>query len=224
MTFNVPKQEPKTHELIPAGNHIGYLYSIIDEGHQETEFKGVKAWKPKVRFTFELSNETKEYDGLIKPKVIGRDFTISLGENSHLRPIINGLLGATLTDEEAYNQEFRTLFNTIIGTPCLINVTHATKGDRTFANITAVTPLPKGMKAPEQFNENFIFEIDEKDNTEKYSLIPEFIQKKIAASREANEKSMDEETKKQLDYARKNHNMPQVDYPIEEFDVRDIGF
>lgn len=219
MTFNVQKQEPKKHDLIPAGNHVGYLYSIIDIGHQETEFEGRKDWTPKVRFTFELSNETKEFDGISKPKVIGREFSITLGKKSSLRPIVEGLLGVTLTDQEAYNQEFRTLFTNLLGTPCLINVTHSTKGDKTYANISAITPLPKGMKTPEQFNENFIFEIDEKDNTEKYSLIPEFIQKKIALSREANEEPMDEETKSQLQSLRNNHV-----YNKEEINPEDIPF
>jgi hypothetical protein len=135
----------------------------------------------KIRLTFELCNETKEFkegEGE-KPFSVFREFTYSWGAKGNLRPFVEGFIGTKLHDDEAYNFNLEDL----LGDVCLLNVVHTEKDGNTYANIQGASPLPKGMTAPELFNPKRSLDI----NTTPYSEIdalPEFIQNKIKSSEE----------------------------------------
>jgi hypothetical protein len=63
------------------------------------------------------------------------------------------MLGTTLYDWEAYNFDFEDL----LGRECLLNVVHE---ENVYANVKGATPLPKGMTAPEQFNESKMIDVN----------------------------------------------------------------
>lgn len=198
MTFDIKQAEKKEFTPIPKGNHVGILYSIIDLGHQDFVWKGEKKSAPKVRLTWELSNKTKEFNGIKKPLVIGGEYTISSGSLANLRKIMEGQLGVNFTDSEAANINFREIFKDMIGTPCLVNVVHTSKGEKTYANVASISPLPEGMPTPVQFNEDFIFEIEDRTNEDMWKQIPEFVQKKIMASHEAQPSTLTDEERERI--------------------------
>ena len=72
-------------EIVKAGTHIATCYSMIHIGTVEWEYQGEKKWSNKVKLTFELPNEMRDFGGEQKPMVISKEYTISLHEKSNLR-------------------------------------------------------------------------------------------------------------------------------------------
>jgi hypothetical protein len=67
----------------------------------------------------------------------------------------------------------------LLSRKCLVNVTHTEKGEKTYANISAATPIPKGMTADyPQHNASLYFDL-EKPDAESFNRLPEWLQKKI---------------------------------------------
>lgn len=186
------KQTQKEITIIPEGSHAAILYSIVDLGTQEVEWQGQTKYQSKVRLTFELPDETKEFEGVLKPLVIGAYYTLSLSDKARLKPIIEGIRGKKLTEEEVADfssEEFAKL----VGSPCMLSVLHTHKDGTTYANIQAVSPLPKSMPKPKQFNESVIYEVSE-GQSDKFKALPEFMRNKIMKSREFNRPHSDEES------------------------------
>jgi hypothetical protein len=172
---------------VPQGNHVARLYEIIHVGTIPTTWQGQEKMTDKIRLSFELCNERKEFkegEGE-KPFSISREFTYSWGPKGHLRPFVEGFIGTKLHDDEAYNFNLEDL----LGEACLLNVVHTEKDGNTYANIQGASPLPKGMTAPELVNETRSLDI----NTMPYKDIgglPLFIQSKMYSSEEfANRKA-----------------------------------
>ncbi len=177
MTLTPPKKTQ--FEVVPAGNHVARLYEIIHIGTIPTTFKGEEKMTDKIRLTFELCNERKEFkegEGE-KPFSISREFTYSFGAKGHLRPFIEGLTGEKILDDEHPDLE------ALLGKACLLNVVHADSDGRTYANIQNASPLPKGMEAPDIFNETRALDINSIP-FEELDALPEFIQKKMKSSEE----------------------------------------
>jgi hypothetical protein len=140
LTMNTPfkiKAPVTIFELHPEGAYAARLYSLIDLGEQDGSFGP----KHQVNLTWETS-ETMA-DG--RPFSISQRFTWSLHEKSRLRPVVEAMLKRKLTDDDfKYGMEPGKL----VGTEMLLTVRHelAKAGDRTFATVHAVGPLPKGMR------------------------------------------------------------------------------
>jgi hypothetical protein len=169
-------------EPVPAGNHVARLYQIIHIGTVATSYFGEERQRDLVRLTFELCNERKVFKEGDEPKPfsISREFTLSMGPKSALRPFVEGMGGVKLTDEEAYNLDLENL----LGQECLLNVVHAQGSEgRVFANIQNATPLPKGMKAPAAFNEPTSIDINSTP-WEEIEKLPDFIKQKMYSSEE----------------------------------------
>jgi hypothetical protein len=70
------------------------------------------------------------------------DYTLSMHSMSALRPIVEGILGVALKDEEA--EAFDV--DEILGMECMVSVQYSEDGQ--YANVKTATKLPKGMKCP----------------------------------------------------------------------------
>jgi hypothetical protein len=166
-------------ELVPNGTHIARLYEIILIGTIPTNWQGQEKMTTKIRLTFELCNERKEFkpgEGE-KPFSISREFTYSYGAKGNLRPFVEGMTGSKVLDDESPDLE------ALLGEACLLNVVHTAKDGVTYANIQGATPLVKGMEAPELFNKPRAIDINSIPFGELDTL-PEFIQKKMKSSEE----------------------------------------
>lgn len=177
MSLTPPKKTQ--HELPPNGNHVARLYEIIHVGTIPTVYKGEEKMTDKIRLTFELCNERKVFKegDAPKPFSISREFTYSFGSKGHLRPFIEGMTGTLINDGEHPDLE------ALLGQACLLNVIHKQTETTTFANIQGASALPKGMEAPELFNEPRALDINSIPFADLDEL-PEFIQKKMKSSEE----------------------------------------
>jgi hypothetical protein len=178
--------------LVPHGTHLGILYQIRNLGTRLQEYLGKpKEYKdtlvtftfefPHVRSQFDVKNDDGSTESVDKPLVLSREFVLSMGAKSNLRPFVEGILGVKLTDEEAYAFNLEDL----LGKACLVSVIHReskTTG-KTYANIAGTTPLMKGMEVPERYNSMNVFDINTATE-EEIATLPEFIQEKVKVSDE----------------------------------------
>jgi len=188
MTKIIAKSSGNTdYEPVPQGTHMGRCYEVIYLGNIPSEYKGETKFKPKVRLSFELPDETKEFkpgEGL-KPCVISTEMTLSLADNAVMLPFLEGWRGKKFTEEEKAGFDIAKL----IGVPGLVAVAHETRDGKTYANITSVSPLMKAQICPPQVNPSFIWSVDEFD-AEGFKKFSNFIQNKIKSSKEYKELSM----------------------------------
>jgi hypothetical protein len=69
--------------------------------------------------------------------------------------------GRAFTEDELAGFDLKHL----LGVYALINVTHSSKGDKTYSNVAGLSPLPKQMREhrPPPVNENQFFDVTEPD-------------------------------------------------------------
>ena len=170
----IPVQVTKgEYSPVPAGNHIGRIYSVIHIGTTLEDTPWGAKERNKVRITWELPNERKEFkegEGE-KPYSISGTYTLNFGEKANLRKVVEGIFGRQIYDEEAAQFDVELL----VGQTAMVNVIHTTKGDKTYANINTVTPIPKGMTVPEPVNKPFVMNYTDKWDEEAFEKLPDFL-------------------------------------------------
>lgn len=169
------------YEPVPAGVHIAICYALYDLGTHYSEKFGNMAHK--ITLSWELPEERIEVerDGkkLNMPRAISKEYTLSLNEKANLRKDLENWRGKKFTEDELAGFDV----GKIVGVPCQINVVHTQKGDKTYSNIGAIMPVPKGFKVKKPENESVYYIIDEHKRAIPPQC-PEFIKKKIEASQE----------------------------------------
>ena len=167
-------------QICPEGVHVARCYQIIDLGTSEQggNFPGKKR---KIQFLFETPYELAVFNEDVgeQPFYVRSMYTLSMNEKAILRKDVQSWIGKTMDDKEAAR------FNvfSLLGKPCMVNVVHTTKGENTYANIKAITPLAKGMTCPDAINPLVAFSASQPD-MEVFASLPEFIQDKIKESDE----------------------------------------
>jgi hypothetical protein len=127
-------------------------------GHQTEIFDGKSNERRKILFSFELLDDTTRLpDG--KPISIHRRFTFSLHPQSALRPFLDSWRGRKMTDTEANTLDFGSL----MGLPCLLNVTHSERAGRIRADIGSIMPIPRGINTPPGINPPVLFSASNPD-------------------------------------------------------------
>ena len=173
--------EGKTFEPVSAGVHQGVCYSVIDLGTQTPTNTSYNAAR-KVQIGWEIPGETVQTDEGPKPRVIGKEYTLSLGKKANLRAALQSWRGRPFTEEELKGFEL----NKLIGANCLINVIHkkSDDGSKTYARIEGLMPLPKGMPAVKPLAPTLMFDLPKTGAITLPEEMPEFIKNKIMQSEE----------------------------------------
>lgn len=163
-------------EPIPQGNYVARCYQMIEIGTVKEEFEGVAKLQRKVRLGWELPTEMRVFDEEKgeQPLVISGEYTISMHEKSKLRAFLQSWRGVAFTEDEAKAFDITKL----LGVPCMLNIIHKITPNGTYANIASISPLPKGLKCPEQINPTFVLSYDNFDYA-KFISLPEFIKNKM---------------------------------------------
>ena len=198
---------------IEAGNHIARCVQIIDLGtQQETAFESTEInFNHKIRITWELPNELIEWEDKetkeqkTRPQLISQEFKASLHEKAKLRKTLASWRGRDFTDEELGGFDITKLLDV----PCMINVIHTDKDGKKYANISAITPLGKGMQCPTRLSDLIHFEIENFDQN-IFDSLPKFLQEKIDKSEERSIKIDD------LDYSKVITDLPNPETVVNE--------
>jgi hypothetical protein len=197
----------------PAGNQLAICIGVIDLGTQRKVFNGEVSFKPTILLQWELVDERRDDGNLF---TLSREFTLSLHENSNLRPFLNAWRGRPFTEEEARGFDVKNL----LGVPCMLNVVHEkgkTDQTKTYANVSSVAPLPKRVTAPEPSNDLIYYNTDDGPPPES---LPKWIREKILKAQQfQGEVGATAQASPPSDLA----SMPGPD-PVEEWDENDPRF
>ncbi len=200
--LNAPRQS-SSFTLAPEGTHIARCYQLLEVGTVDELYMGEPKHVSKIRLTFELPEETKEFkagEGE-KPIVISQEYTLSMAPLAKLRKLIEGMIGTSLSDAEA------NAFNVedLVGMPCLVTIVHKTSAKGSdYAIIASTSALMKNQKAPAQVNPSRIATYEKWDQ-DFFASQPDFIKDKMKTSDEYKRKfePMTEYDKKKLADAKK---------------------
>lgn len=190
MSIIAPKPQTKEFEIVPSGTHIATCYSMIHIGTIEEEYMGEKKSNNKVRLSFEIPAEIREYNGIALPMAIQKEYNLSMYEKSNLRKDLESWRGKGFTNDEADNFDITNL----LGISCMISVVHKTSKKGTeYAVISTISPLMKGTQAPEQINSPFQFNYNDNFDTDWIEMQSEWMSERIKSSAEYKSK-MNEHT------------------------------
>ena len=166
----------------PMGSHLAICYRVIDLGTQRSSFKGEEKDQHKVMLSWELKgDDTILEDG--RPMSIHQRYTWSMYERAVLRQHLEGWRGARFNEADFGPEGFHV--RKLLGVPCLLNIVHDTKGDRTYANVTGISRVPKGMSAGSLINEPVYLWIDQEGwNQAVFEKLPDRLQESIKKSPE----------------------------------------
>lgn len=159
-------------EIPDAGAVVGRCYMVADLGTQDTSYKGVAKKAHKILISWELAQKME--DG--RPFAISSRYTLSLFDQAILRQHLESWRGRGFTDEELNGFDVKN----VLGHYCLLSVVHNTEGDKTYANVKGIMPLPKGMEKPAPVNQDVYFDIDTGD----INTLPEWVQNVVKKSDE----------------------------------------
>lgn len=166
----IAKDSGGDFELTPAGTHLAICYLVADIGRQETGY----GTKPKIVIGWELPNELMK-DG--RPFGCSQMYTLSLSEKAMLRRDLEAWRGRPFSETEMDGFDVKN----VLGKPCTLTIVHNKTGDRTYANVTAVAGVMKGLSIPQRHNDIVYYNMDDPDNG-AYERLPKWIQTKIDAA------------------------------------------
>lgn len=134
------KASASNYNPAPAGTHAAVCVDVVDLGVLEVNFGGKAKKQHKINIVWQI-DELREDD---KPYQVRKRYTLSLHEKSGLRKDLESWRGRPFTSAELEGFDVET----VLSAPCMLNVIHNVKDGSTYANVTAVMKLPKGMHAP----------------------------------------------------------------------------
>ena len=217
--FKKVEQEQQTTNkyLAPAGTHIARCFRMIHVGERDYQYQGEPKKRNSLWVYFELPNELAVFNPEKgeEPYSVNIEYNHVPYETAKIIKHINSWRGKALTPQEIDDFDVQSL----LGQPCMLTIVHntsATNG-KTYANITSISGLPKGIECPAQVNPSYTFDYNENfDWTKMDKNIPQFLQDIMKQTPEWNEK-MNEN----VDYAIQS--IPKNPEPIET-DRTDLPF
>lgn len=147
--MHLPAPTESNFELPPSGTFIASCYRIIDLGTQQTTYMGQPKTAHKILVSWELHGDDKMADGRLF--TISQRYTWSMNEKASLRRDLESWRGVPFRDNDFGPGGFD--IKNILGKACLLTIVHSEKGDKKYANISAVSKLMKGMDLPKTENE-----------------------------------------------------------------------
>lgn len=175
----IAKEGGEAIEPVDAGVHQAICYAIYDLGTQyspvydKSSRKCVIIWElPDRRIEIVKDGQT-----LNLPRAISKQYTLSLGEKANLRKDLETWRGRAFTQEELSGFDISKL----VGLNCMLQVLHKVNGDKTYANISAILPLYKGINKLAAENPLIVYTLDQGAPPE---TTPKWIAKIISESAE----------------------------------------
>ena len=166
MAFNPQVQEKREYDVMDEGLYGARVARIIELGEQTTKY-GVKT---QVVIGFAIPSETIEIDGEEKQRMM---WTFPLNQTSNPDSKLMKYIKAVKPDATHLNQ--------LINMPCMLEIEHTTKGDKTYANISTLTKPMAGMEIPEADMDTFMYEFENGED-EIFDQLGDYRQGQIKAA------------------------------------------
>lgn len=188
---------------------------LIDMGIQKSEKYGKSSRK--FIIVWNIENEFVEVNGEKLPRVMSKEYTMSLGEKSNLRKDLQAWRGKQFTPEEL---EGFNLYN-ILNKGCQLQILNAENNGKTYTNIVSIMALPKGMQV-NTLDKTVVFDTYDEATWNSYAEIPNWMQERIKQCENLSENGLDlfikeyEESKPQENNKQENGEMqvPEDDLPF----------
>lgn len=168
----------------PEGTHIARCVRVIDLGTQAGSAQ-YPAPKHQVHVAWELCEEMSEYEGEKRPMIVSRNYTLSLHKKAGLRHDLETWRGKPFTAEELDGFDIAR----VLGHPCMVTIVHSKSSDgaKTYANIKAVSAVPKSMAGatPPAHHDLMHYQIEDRTSG-GFDKLPNWLREKIMASAEWN--------------------------------------
>jgi hypothetical protein len=186
MPIKVSANSKGQSDPVPAGSHHAVCYGVVAIGTQPSE---KFTPRQKVVILWELPQERGDFgEKKDVPRAISKTYTLSLNDRATLRHDLENWRGKPFTAQEAGGFDVDRL----IGANCMLSVVHTVKEGRTFANVSALMPLPKGMKPTQPETPRLYFNLVEAvdkamvDGTEVVwpENMPEWLKNRASTSEE----------------------------------------
>ena len=139
---------------VSEGTHLAVCNMLVDLGLQTSEV--YKNTSRKVLIGWEIPGETIKTEDGEHPRTLSKRYTASLNESANLRQDLAAWRGRDFTSEELDAFDLRN----IIGKSCLLNVIHKESNGKTYANISSIMALPKGMEKGVLSGKPTVFDLD----------------------------------------------------------------
>lgn len=166
-----------TFELAPEGNHLAICYMVVDVGTQPG-YEG--RLQRKVYIGWELCGEVME-DG--RPFSVRKPYTLSASRRSNLRRDLEAWRGRSFDPSEFGDDGFN--LKDLLGVAAMVNVTHVTRGEKTYANIASLAPVPRQMEIPNMVNSPVHVSLEPQEfDPEAFESLSDWFREKICDSPE----------------------------------------
>jgi hypothetical protein len=159
-------------KLIPEGVHQAVCFAIYDLGTQYSKMFDTEAHK--VLIQWEVPDARIEVNGVDLPMAISKQYTLSLNEKANLKKDLDSWLGKTNEKSVGLKQ--------LLKKNCQLLISHVDKDGMTYANITAIMALPKGVQPLEPENPVRFYSLEDGDNFPEGT--PDWIIRVIKESKE----------------------------------------
>ena len=162
----------------PAGTHAAVCDMVVDLGKQKTSYQGEETIKHQIYIRWQIPTERVEWKDADNnkqegPAVIGKTYTLSLGEKANLRKDLQAWRGKPFTDEELRGFDVSKL----LGVAATLTVTHTEKNGRTYANVASLGGLIKGMEKPNVEGDPVLYD---GDNFGAWERLPKWLRDKVS--------------------------------------------
>jgi hypothetical protein len=171
MSFAAVAAEQPDYALVPEGQHLAICNLIAYIGVQPSRDYEPQ---PKVYLRWELPNEKYTYRGRSELKNIGAHYTKAkkLSPKSYLRVALEAWRGRPYAANEPIDvSEF-------LGKACLLVVSHKIVGEKVYANVTGVLPLPEGAVVPASTSDRILYDADDHDPL-MFSALPKWLKESV---------------------------------------------
>lgn len=168
------------------GVYTAVATMLIDLGIQNNEKFDKK--QRKFIIVWEILGETIEINGEEKPRVISKEYTLSLSEKSTLRKDLQSWRGKAFTAEELEGFDLVNVLNKL----CQIQIINEERNNKTYTSVAGIMSVPKGMKlSNDEENNTLYFNTYEPETFVKFAEIPKWIQEKIRKCENKAESGLD---------------------------------
>ncbi len=155
---------------VPQGTHFAVCDQVVDLGKQRiTSAMYGESVKHQVYIRWQIPAERVEWekDGEKQsgPAVIGKTYTLSLGDKANLRKDLQAWRGKPFSPDELRGFDISKL----LGAPATITVTHTEKDGRTYANVASLGGIPKGLDKQHAEGELLLYDADNMGSFERLS-------------------------------------------------------
>lgn len=164
---------------VPMGTHFAVCDMVVDLGKQKiSSAQFGDSVKHQIYLRWQIPNERVTWkDGDVEkegPAVIGKTYTLSLGEKANLRKDLQAWRGRAFTADELRGFDVTCL----AGIPAMVTVTHTEKDGRTYANIASLGGIPKGVEKPKLEGDAIVYDAD---NQTAFDRLSKRLQERVQA-------------------------------------------